>query len=108
MDGVITIAPRADFGEFEYDVPESLVTVICQVSTRGNWESGELVGFMDNFLNDHLIEMKQLIIRSKYESDSATAYNSAWNISADGTTSNTNSSSAAAAQNANTLERQRS
>jgi hypothetical protein len=42
FDAVVTIAPRQDVANTDSDIPESMVTCICQVGlNKGNWQKGE-------------------------------------------------------------------
>lgn len=68
MDAVITIAPRNDVSNFEFDIQEAMVTCICQVSLEGNWQRGEQTAFMEAFLRDHLLELKQSLLNSRFVS----------------------------------------
>ena len=41
FDAVITIAPRHDVANTDSDIPESMVTCICQIGlNKGNWQKG--------------------------------------------------------------------
>lgn len=41
FDAVVTIAPRNDIANVDADIPESMVTCICQVGlNKGNWQKG--------------------------------------------------------------------
>jgi hypothetical protein len=51
----------------DFDIPEALVTISCQISLEGNWKTGESVAFMDNFLLDHLLGLKFNIVCQKYD-----------------------------------------
>eukprot|EP01038_Epipyxis_sp_PR26KG_P008164 gene8164-11049_t len=64
--GVISIAPRQDVANYDCDVNECIVTCICEVSTEGNWQCGEMVEFMDSFLKDNIIDLKEVIFNNKY------------------------------------------
>lgn len=72
---MITIAPRLarhsnSFEETVVDYSDSetevLVTVIVQASTTGNWAKGEMAAFLDNFLQDHLLELRYTIMNHKF------------------------------------------
>ena len=55
-----------DSTDADYDFSESMVTCNCQVSTKGNWEQGEMVAFMDKFLKDNLLELRYSLVCAKY------------------------------------------
>ena len=41
FDAVVTIAPRHDVANIDSDIPEAMVTCICQVNLdKGNWQKG--------------------------------------------------------------------
>ena len=50
----------SDHADYEEDLSEAMITVTCQASTTG-WLSGELDLFLNQFLQDHLTELKQVI-----------------------------------------------
>ena len=54
----------ADNADYEDDVPEALVSATCQTSTSG-WEAKDLEHFLNQFLHDHLIELRQYLMYSK-------------------------------------------
>lgn len=58
VDAVLTITPRQDMDQFDFDVPEALITCSCQVNNaKGAWTDEEVTNFMDIFLQDHLSEV---------------------------------------------------
>jgi hypothetical protein len=70
---VISIAPRIDCANYDYDISEAMITAHCQVSTTAKdnrntqcWERGEMSAFMDAFLKEHLLELKHALTCSKY------------------------------------------
>lgn len=41
FDAVVTIAPRHDVVNTDSDIPEAMVTCICQIGlNKGNWQKG--------------------------------------------------------------------
>ena len=43
FNAVVTIAPRHDVANIDSDIPEAMVTCICQVGLdQGNWQKGIL------------------------------------------------------------------
>lgn len=65
MDAVITIAPKRDSEEFEYEVPDCMVSCICQVSSDGDWQPGEITTFMDDFLKGHILELRETLLAAR-------------------------------------------
>jgi hypothetical protein len=50
FDAVVTIAPRQDVANTDSDIPEAMVTCICQVGlNKGNWQKGECSVFFISF-----------------------------------------------------------
>jgi len=44
FDAVVTIAPRHDVSHNDTEIPEAMVTCICQVGlSKSNWQKGECV-----------------------------------------------------------------
>lgn len=42
FDAVVTIAPRNDVANNDGEIPEAMVTCICQVGlNKGNWQKGD-------------------------------------------------------------------
>ena len=42
FNAVVTIAPRHDVANIDSDIPEAMVTCICQVGLdHGNWQKGQ-------------------------------------------------------------------
>lgn len=67
FDAVITIAPRNDVGSSYADIPEAMVTCICQVDlSRGNWQKGEVTALMEGFLKDNLLELRENLWNNKF------------------------------------------
>lgn len=71
VDAIITIAPRSDLSNFDFELPEAMVTCAVQVSGAGNWRPGEQSAFMDSFLSDHLLELRQTVLTERYSVPSA-------------------------------------
>ena len=45
FDAVVTIAPRHDVSHNDTEIPEAMVTCICQVGlSKSNWQKGECAG----------------------------------------------------------------
>lgn len=66
---VITIAPRADFADYEFDVLDCTVSCSCQVSDEGNksrWTDEEASVFMDLFLRINCLELKHNMAAHKF------------------------------------------
>lgn len=116
IDIVISISPRKDSADYEYDIPESLVSITVQVTVNNNgfdWggalltdkistnsrieeESLELRCFLNEFLKNHIQELQYALLCSKYHMDYSldgilTGGLSAASSSAEVATSNSNS-----------------
>lgn len=66
IDIIITISPRLEYAEYEDEVPSSLVTCIAQVSTKGNWRPGEVDVFINDLLQQQLLDLRQAMISAKF------------------------------------------
>ena len=52
--------------DYEEDVPEALVSATCQTSTStSGWDKKDQEHFLNQFLHDHLIELRQYLMYSK-------------------------------------------
>ena len=55
-----------DNADYEEDVPEALVSATCQTSTSpSGWDKKDQELFVNQFLHDHLIELRQYLMYSK-------------------------------------------
>ena len=72
LDAIITIAPRGDAANFEYELSESMVTVICHAAYPKKedkdrlgfsqyWNEHAMGQFVDTFLIDHLLGLKHVV-----------------------------------------------
>lgn len=89
MDVVITVAPRLDHADFDFDFPICLVTVIVQMSeiksnkmveniptatgskaSKANftrdWHNEEIIMFVNEFLKQNLLELRQNMLLHKF------------------------------------------
>mgnify|MGYP006078818971 CR=1 FL=1 len=77
FNAVITISPRKDNDEYDDDVPEAMVTCVVQVSDNsyqdnypntsiGLWADGEWEAVLEDFMYQHLIELKQVVLMNRY------------------------------------------
>ena len=66
LTAVITVSPRVDHTIYDDDLSESLVCCTIQVSADANWRPGEMHAFVNDFLQQHLLGVRQNIMLSKY------------------------------------------
>lgn len=66
VDAVITVAPRADFADYEYDVMDTIVTCSCQIAANKYWNEIETSIFMNEFLKDHLLELRNNLLAERF------------------------------------------
>ncbi len=66
LTAVITVSPRIDHTIYDDDLSESLVCCTIQVSSDAKWRPGEMHGFVNDFLQQHLLGVRQTLMLSKY------------------------------------------
>jgi len=116
---VITVAPRHDVSHIDREIPECMVTCICQVTDsetststtpssttsssstttttniNNHWQRGEVPALMEDFMKDNLLELRHRLSTGKFGVDSVLGGGAG--VSADGGADYLSSSSAAMA-----------
>lgn len=70
VHAVVTVAPRADFAEFSFDVHDCIVSCSVQLlagdKQSGGWTEEEQSAFMDAFLRCQLLELRDWLCQERF------------------------------------------
>jgi hypothetical protein len=63
---IITVSPRQEHANFDDDLSSTLVSCVVQVSRMGNWKLEEVDAFINDFLRQQLLDLRQSLMCSKF------------------------------------------
>lgn len=68
IDAVVTLAPPYNQESYSFELSEALLTCSVQLTDpKGLWSGKESALFMDDFICDILLEVKQMLMYSRYD-----------------------------------------